>query len=728
MVVANALLPAAQQGIGALKIDPGVRDRTLAALAPWLTDESFAEWRPQLQSLIERGKFELLVDAFWQVIPFGTGGRRGPVGIGPNRFNSWTLGTSVQGHAEILKETYPDEEVSVVIAYDVRVFRDVRGVYDSRVPNPLLGTTSADFAMQAAGVYAANGVRVHILDPARGTYMSTPELSLAIRRLGAHGGLNVSASHNHPDDNGGKFYNRHGGQDVPPHDEILAQRVAGIAAIRSLPYAKALTEGWITLITEEQNRHYLNVNRRLSLSPDQRGGRIVFTPLCGTGSCTVGRLLRAEGFDVRDVPSQSAFDGGFTHVKFLAPNPEVPACFEEAEKVGTACDADMILATDPDADRIGLEIRRPDGSWRFVTGNEILFLVTRFVLGRRRDLGKLPTDAFLLKTEVTSTLVATIARSYGCTVIGRLLVGFKYMGEVLASLEATGRWEELRARPESFVLGAEESHGLLLTPAIRDKDAGGAALALAELNATLKGQGRTLLQELDGIYARFGYMANRLVNTVMSGSAGLSRIRAIQDSLRKEPPAEVAGTAIVTCDDLLSVQGWLGPIKSGTDAASRDVLIFTLADDSRVIIRPSGTEPKNKIYIEVPGSTPKADLTAAQLDAERTRCEDRAAALGRAFERLMLARVGIEVPEYALAVSGLVGLDWKQHFAATFLPELEQRARAGTELSAFVEQSLQPYGKDPRDLVAPGVAAWLATVSLPPAAEAAIRREFRLTL
>ncbi|HTE05196.1 MAG TPA: hypothetical protein VK824_03290, partial [Planctomycetota bacterium] len=188
----------------------------------------------------------------------------------------------------------------------------------------------------------------------------------------------------------------------------------------------------------------------------------------------------------------------------------------------------------------------------------------------------------------------------------------------------------------------------------------------------------------------------------------------------------VAGTAIVSCDDLLNEQGWLGPIKSGTDAASRNVLVFTLADDSRIIIRPSGTEPKNKIYIEVPGSTPKADLSPAQLDAERTRCEERAALLGRAFERLMLARVGIEVPDYALAVSGLVGLDWKQHFASTFLPELEQRARAGGELSAFVEQSLHPYGKDPRDLVAPGVVAWLAAHELPPAAAAAIRREFRL--
>jgi hypothetical protein len=233
--------------------------------------------------------------------------------------------------------------------------------------------------------------------------------------------------------------------------------------------------------------------------------------------------------------------------------------------------------------------------------------------------------------------------------------------------------------------------------------------------------------ELDAIYARFGYVANRLVNTVMSGSAGLSRIRAIQESLRREPPAEVAGMAVVSCDDLLSEDGWLGPIKSGTDAAARNVLVLTLADDSRVIIRPSGTEPKNKIYIEVPGTTPSADLTPEALEVERERCERRAAELGRAFERLMLARVGIELPNHALAVSGLVGLDHKQHFAQVFLPELAERARIGGDLAAFIDESLKAYGRDPRDLVSGGVAEWLVLADLPATAASAIRRAFRLS-
>ncbi|MGQ0553703.1 MAG: phospho-sugar mutase [Planctomycetota bacterium] len=720
------LLTRARAGLASLTIDPALRERALAALEPWLTEERFASYRPQLESLVQRGRFELLVDAFWQTIPFGTGGRRGPVGIGPNRINPWTLGTSVQGHAEILRETYPGEEVSVVVAWDVRVYRDVRGVYDSSRPSPILGLSSADFAQDAAGIYAGNGVRVHMLDPRAGAYMSTPELSLAIRRIGAHGGLNVSASHNHPDDNGGKFYNRQGGQDVPPDDEILARRVEGIAAIRRVEFERAREEGWIAFLSADENRHYLNVNRRLALAPEHRGGRIVFTPLNGTGSSTVGRLLRAEGFDVRDVPSQAAFDGGFPNVKFLAPNPEVPNAFEEAELVADVCDADMILATDPDADRIGLEIRRPDGGWRFVTGNEILFLVTRFVLQRRRELNRLPPDAFVLTTEVTSTLVSTIACSYGCQVFRRLLVGFKYMADVLAALERSGGWEELSARPESFILGCEESHGLLLTPSIRDKDAAGAALALAELNATLKAQGRTLLQELDAIYARFGYVSNRLVNTVMSGSAGLERIRAIQASLRQDPPTTVLGRRVTVFEDLANESGWLGKIRSGTDAAARNVLVFGLEDGSRVIIRPSGTEPKNKIYVEVPGATPKADLSTAELARERARCDAESAALGRAFERLMLSRVGVDLPEYALAVSGLVGLDQKLHFARTFLPELARRATAGEALGPFVDEALKAYGKDPRDLVSAAVAEWLGGASLTPTAARSIRAEFRL--
>jgi len=723
----TAPLQAAREAFARMDFEPAARARALATLQPWLGDEAFAAYRPQLESLIRRGRFEALFDAFWQTIPFGTGGRRGAVGIGPNRFNSWTLLTSVQGHAETLKESYPGEQVSVVVAYDVRVYQDLRRVYDGQLPNPLLGKSSADFAAEAAGVYAANGIRVLMLDPQGGDYMSTPELSLAIRRNHAHGGLNVSASHNHPDDNGGKFYNRHGGQDVPPHDEILARRVEGITLVHRIPFEEGVRDGSIRLLGPEENAYYLQVNRGLSLAPGKRQGRIVYTPLHGTGSCTVGRLLRAEGFDVRAVPAQEPFDGSFPAVKFLAPNPENTSCYDLAERIADECDAQMILATDPDADRIGLEVRRPDGGWQFVTGNEILFLVTRFLLDRRRALGRLPADAFVLKTLVTSNLVTTIARSYGCKVVPDLLVGFKYMAEVLAALEEHGQWQQLRARPEGFIVGAEESHGLLCTPLIRDKDAGGAALALAELNALAVASGRTLHDELNALYCRFGYVSNKLFTTVMTGATGLDRIRAVQASLRADPPNHVAGRSVLSFEDMADEQGRLGPITSGTDAASRNVLVLRLSGDALVTIRPSGTEPKNKIYVEVPGTTPTSDLTLEQLAAERRRCDAEADELGRAFERLMLARVGIELQPWASRLSGLLGLDEKVHFGKTFVPALAAAAvDPGVDLGAFVDQALGSYGKDPRELVAGGVAAWLEQAGLPASAASRVRAVFGL--
>lgn len=709
----SAPLEQVRQGFDALPFADDVKQRALAAITPWLTEGAYADAQPQLLRLVEKAEFAQLFDAFWQVIPFGTGGRRGPVGLGTNRFNHHTLLTSVQGHAEILKETYPGEDLTVVVAYDVREYRDRRGVYDDSLPNPLMGVRSADFAALAAGVYAANGLAVKMLDPHGDSFMSTPELSYAIRRHGAHGGLNVSASHNHPDDNGGKFYNRHGGQDVPPDDENLALRVEGIARATEMPFDEAVAQGKVSFLGPEENAAYLDLNRSLSLVPERRRGKIVFTPLHGVGKVTVGRLLRQEGFDVYSVPEQEEFDGGFPAVKFLAPNPEVPSCYELARRVGDEVGADMLMSTDPDADRIGIEVRDAASGWRFVTGNEILLLVTRFVLEQRRRQGKLPSDAFVLTTLVTTSRVTTIAASYGCHVVPDLMVGFKYMADVMASLEEKGTWRELRAKPESFLLGVEESHGLLLSHEVRDKDAAGAALALAELNAQLVSEGRTMAQELDDIYRRFGYMSNKLFTTVMTGATGFDRIRAIQKSLREQPPKEVAGRKVVGFDDCASPEFWMGPIKSGTDAASRNVLVLTLEGDARLVIRPSGTEPKNKIYVEVPGMTPTEDLGDEDLEAEKRRCDATAEELGRDFERLMLSRVGIEITPAASRVSNLLGLDEKVHFGTVFLPGLLRRARDGaSDLESWVGESLSGYGSDPKELVSTGVAHFLDDVDL----------------
>lgn len=715
-------LAAARQGFDRLDFPADVRDRAHAALTAWFEDPEQAGDRAQLEALIAAGRFDDLFDAFWQVIPFGTGGRRGPVGLGTNRFNATTLLGSVQGHAEILAETYPGEPLTVVVAFDVRAYHDRRGVYDPDLPLSLRGLRSADFARRAAGVYAANGIAVLMLDPDGDTFMATPELSYAIRRHGAHGGLNVSASHNHPDDNGGKFYNRHGGQDVPPNDEILAERVATITRIREEPFEQAVAAGRVTFLGPDENAAYLDMNRALSVAPDCRGGRLVYTPLHGTGSVTVGRLLRQEGFEVVPVPEQEGFDGGFPTVKFLAPNPEVPSCYERAEVVADEVGADLILSTDPDADRIGIEVRGPDGAWRFVTGDETLLLATHFILSRRRAAGSLPPDPFVIKTLVTSERVATIARAHGCHVVGDLLVGFKYMADVLQHLEEDGAWRELRCPPESFVMGVEESHGLLLTHEVRDKDAAGPALVLAEYNAWAAAQGRTLHDELLSIYGRYGAMANRLFTTVMAGATGLARIRAIQDSLRQDPPTSLDGLAVTRCDDLADPSWWMGPLKSGTDAAGRNVLALTLEDGSRVLVRPSGTEPKTKVYVEVPGATAD-DPTAVQ--AELARCEARAEQLGKAFERLMLERIGLTLDPHAEQLSGLLGIEHKLDFGQRLLPALRERAAAGADgLDAWLDEALAPYGADADDLVAGGLRSLAASGDLPADVAAALRQRF----
>jgi len=702
------------EGFGRLGFDQQVTTAAARALGTWLEQPAFELYRPQLQALLEAGRQAELFDAFWQTIPFGTGGRRGPVGAGPNRFNFHTLLTSVQGHAETLLEAHPDEPLRVVVAFDVRVFRDLRGVYDPELPNPLLGTTSADFARRAAEVYVGNGLEVLMLDPSGTDYMSTPELSFAIRHYRAHGGLNVSASHNHPDDNGGKFYNHHGGQDIPPLDEQLALRVEGISSVRETAFEEAVQAGKVRWLGEQDNERYLAMNRRLSLAPAARGGRIVYTPLNGTGSATVGRLLRGEGFDVVSVPEQEECDGGFETVRFLMPNPELPSCYDRAERVGAASGADMLLATDPDADRIGVELRTPDGHWRFVNGDETQLLVLNFLLERRAALGTLPDDGFVLTTLVTTSRLTTIARAFGCKVVDDLLVGLKWQADALAQLELHGRWRELSCGPESFVMGGEESHGFMLTHLVRDKDAAPAALLLAEYNACVVAEGRCLSDELDRLYATHGYMANRLFTTVMTGAAGQARMRAIQTSLRAAPPERVAGVSVTSCLDLLDETCWLGPVRSETDAAARNVLSMTLEGGVRVTVRPSGTEPKTKLYVEVPGVTPVTPMDADELARERTRCDALAEQIGKDFERLMLERVGIRLTDPACELSGMLGIEHKQHFGESFLPALEALARSGQgDLAAFVDESLSAYGSEPRALVVDGMASWLAITDLP---------------
>jgi phosphoglucomutase len=617
------LLAAASRGFQTVDADAVFRQRAGEFLGRWLTEPDFAAYRPQIESMIVAGKWADLLDAFYQVLPFGTGGRRGAVGIGPNRMNPWTLGASVQGHSEYLKARFPGAtDLRVVVAYDVRQFEDKRNVYNSDLPNPVLHLSSRDFAQFAARVYAANGIHSYILPPDSPRYLATPELSFTIRLLKAHGGLNVSASHNPPDDNGGKFYDERGGQPVPPDDQIMSDFVDQVREIRSVPWADAVRGGKVHFLDDAPHKAYIDLCRRQSMTSPPKGDelRVVYTPLHGVGSMTAMEALQAVGFRPIPVPEQMVPDGQFPNVT-KSPNPEVPESLDRAERVARERSAQLVIATDPDADRIGgLVNRGVDGSgdYRFLTGNEICALVTHFKLSQLQKSGRMPPSPIIVTTEVTTSMVGRIARSFNAQVVDNLLVGFKYIAEVLWQLESTGSYEDVTGTPADFVLGCEESHGLQTTAEVRDKDAGGAAVLLAELALETKRQGRTVPDYLDALARQFGYFRNEVLNIVMAGIEGKSHMIRMLDALRKNPPRSIGGLEVTGFEDLRDENSRMGPLKGGTDAASRNFLIFRLGDTAKVVLRPSGTEPKAKTYLEVrsapwkPGTTGEAWAAACR--------------------------------------------------------------------------------------------------------------------
>jgi phosphoglucomutase/phosphomannomutase len=692
------------------------KQTALRVLTQWLADETFSAYRPQLQWLIDQQQWSLLLDSFYRTLPFGTGGRRGPVGIGPNRFNPWTLASSVQGHIAYLQERYPEQELSVVITYDVRVYHDLRGLYNPALPNPLLGLTSRDFSWVAAEVYTANGVRVHMLPEDTTTYISTPELSFTIRHLHATAGLNISASHNHPDDNGGKFYNDRGGQEIPPHDEAMARKVEQVEGVRRLDTTSAKASGRISWISPHIHDAYVALNVSQTLQPTARQACVVFTPLHGTADTTVGAVLQQAGFEVHLVEAQATHDGVFPAVPFRAPNPEVPEAMQLGIALASQVNADAVLACDPDADRIGVCSRTAEGTYCFLTGNEIAVLLTHYKLEQLQRLGRLPQRPLVVKTEVTTELLRPLTAHFDGTLIGDLLVGFKYHANVLDCLEKAGHFGSIHATLDDFIIGVEESHGILVTPAVRDKDAAGAALLLAELAALQRQRGATLLDYLEAIYTRYGYYANLLTSMVMTGAEGLAHIEHIQHTLRQQPPPQVAGYAVTQRFDHWDETGVHGPFVSDTDRASRNVLVFHLENGARVIIRPSGTEPKNKIYIEVPAPPVGPPANRQALLCSKAETDAVAQRIADDFTRQMLAIIGVHLPDYALRLSGLLPLDKRVDFVERFIPGFETRVHAWCqgnstpqEVAHWIDTHLASYGKDARGLVRDAITAYVHT-------------------
>ena len=644
------LLAQAAAGFRGIEADETLKAQALHYLRQWYTEAEFAPYRPQLEWLLRTSQWSGLLDRFYQILPFGTGGRRGPVGIGPNRMNLWTLGASVQGHCEFLKERFPGiAPLRVVLAFDVRQFEDKRRQYNPDLPNPVLHVSSREMAQYAAGVYVANGIHAHILPPESKRYLATPELSFAIRLLGAHGGLNLSASHNPPDDNGGKFYDERGGQPVPPDDQIMADLVEQVAQIKTTPWTEAVRSGRVHFLTEEPHRAYIDLCRKQSLVPPPKNDdfKVVFTPLHGVGSMTAMETLIEQGFRVVPVTEQMTPDGQFPNVT-KSPNPEVPESMDRAAATALREKADLVLATDPDADRLGAMAPDRDGQWHVITGNQIAALLTHFKLNKLTQAGRLPPSPVVVLTEVTTSQITRIARHFRAQVIDDLLVGFKYVADVLWQLEQNGAYEDVRATPADFVIATEESHGALVTPHIRDKDAGGAALLMAELALDQKRRGQTVIDYLDRLAREFGHFCNFGVPMFMSGLQGKQQMIRMLDALRQSPPREIAGLAVTAFEDLRDEAGRFGPLKGATDAASRNVLVFRFGDQAKLVLRPSGTEPKAKIYVET-SSPPCPPGTTADTWSRTCRDVDELAQrLSTAFVRQALATIGLDPAEVGM--------------------------------------------------------------------------------
>ncbi len=620
------LLERARTGFQSVDADPAARAQALRYLERWLTDPAFAAYRPQITWLLDTGQWAGLLDRFYQILPFGTGGRRGAVGIGPNRMNLWTLGASVQGHCEYLRERFPAvHPLRVAIAFDVRQFEDQRRQYNPDLPNPVLHVSSRQLARHAAAIYAANAIHAYLPPENTSRFLATPELSFSIRVLQAHGGLNLSASHNPPDDNGGKFYDERGGQPVPPDDQIMADLVDQVSVIKELPWPEALRSGKVHFLDDALHDAYLALCRKQSLVPPPRFDemQIVFTPLHGVGAMTAMEVLEKQGFRVRPVAEQMAPDGRFPNVTGT-PNPELPAALDRAGALAEELGADLALATDPDADRLGALAPDSQGKYRFLDGNSIAALLTHFKLARLAENGQMPARPIVLTTLVTTELITRIARHFRAQIVNDLLVGFKYIAEVLAQLEQDGRYGEVEGGPDDFVLATEESHGALLMPQIRDKDAGAAALLLAELALTAKRGGSNVWRYLDQLHRQFGYFHTEARMLMRPGVEGKLVMARLMDRLRTAPPTTIGGLAVIAIEDLQDENGRLGPFKGATDRAARNFLIFRFAS-GRLAVRPSGTEPKAKVYVEI-GSPPCPPQLAAEEWQRRCREVDASAA------------------------------------------------------------------------------------------------------
>ena len=537
-------------------------------IASWLTEPHLEEYAQQVAEHVAAGKFKELDDAFWTIIPFGTGGRRGRMyPIGCNAINDRTIGESAQGLADYMKEQTQGESLACAIAYDTR-------------------HRSRQFAELCAEIMTAAGFMVYFLDG----YRSTPELSFAVRYKDCDCGIMITASHNPPSDNAVKVYGPSGGQFVPPHDKDSIARMQQVTRIERASFASALKEGKIVYCQEEVDAAFVAALQRQSM-PGPRELKIIYSPLHGVGSSAVLPALEAVGFeDVELFGPHAEPDPNFPNVPDNVANPENSAVFDAIIKRAKATGADLIMVTDPDCDRLGCAApltADPDSPWETLTGNQIGSLLTDCLLSTHRDAGTLTPEHYVVKTLVTTELMRRIADDYGVQTAGNLLVGFKWIG---AEMDARG--------PDRFVFGAEESYGFLAGDHVRDKDAAVAAMLLAEYAARLKTEGLTLHGKLDELFRRYGCHAESQVSVRMPGEKGMDDMKALMAGFRTDPPRSIAGMKVVRVRDYLGgtvTEPGAGP--QPLDGPTGDMVILDLdVEGNYVAVRPSGTEPKVKFY------------------------------------------------------------------------------------------------------------------------------------
>ncbi len=543
-------------------------------ISDWLNQPRYAEYREELVAHIERGDWKKLDDAFWTVIPFGTGGRRGRMyPIGSNAINDRTIGESAQGLADYVLSQPMSGRLSCAIAYDTR-------------------HRSRHFAELCASIMVANGFEVVFLDG----YRATPQLSFAVRNFGCACGIMVTASHNPPSDNAVKVYWSTGGQVLPPHDEKIIDGVMQVQQIRRVAFDQALAEGKIRFVTQEVDEKFQQAALKCAWK-GSRDVKIVYSPLHGVGGFVVPSLLRAAGFtEVHEYGPHSSPDGDFPNVPGHVSNPENPAVFDAIVVYAKSIGADIALATDPDCDRMGCSCPLtldPASPWATLNGNQLGVLLTDYVISKRKQAGDLPKDAYVIKTLVTSEMIRGVAESNGVRCEGNIHVGFKWIAGLM---DACG--------PEGFLFGTEESHGYLIGTYARDKDGAAACLLMAQLAADLKAGGKTLHQRLDELMIEHGVYIEDLINVQMEGSQGMSDMKKLMEKLRTTPPASIGGLPVLAVRDYGSlVRRTAQGASEAIEAPKSNMLMLELGNidgvssGNAIAVRPSGTEPKIKFYL-----------------------------------------------------------------------------------------------------------------------------------